>query len=323
VLGAQQSGRACRAARWVLPAALLAASLATPAFAAAQRNLAPTLTGTTVVTANASSYATVRLAKPLQPFDYASVIDVPAQISVSDPAHFVGVALVAQKVINDAPPGHHIWVHPTLLVASLPNGSGGYRYEFTGAEVPRSADGVSPGAYAPGNYWLFVLATGPERVTWHLPLPGGTRTLRASHPAMMSTTLNTSPGPEPGKAVVPMALAYGHAKIGPLAEVWALSWTHGTNLKFVEGDSCLYDGTDPVANATAPLPAFVCDGGTEGGDAPGNYPDDIVSTNMVPFDAAQKLNVYLMPDVGLKNSDEVVGQVQWTAGRDIWLTLPV
>jgi hypothetical protein len=263
----------------------------------------------------------VRLIKPLQPFDY-KLNDTPSQITVSDPAHFIAVALVAQKVISDAPPGHAIWVHPTLLVASLPNGSGGYRYELTGAEVPRAKDGVSAGAYAPGSYWLFVLATAPEKVTWHLPIAGGVQAVRATHPATAQTTLNTSPGPQPGKGVVPMALAYGHAKVGPLAEVWALAWTHGANLKFLEVDSCLYDGTDPVANATAPLPAFACDGGSQGDGVPGNYPNDVVSNNMVSFDAAQGLNVAYMPDVGLRLSNEAVGDVQWTVGRDIWLNLP-
>ena len=282
----------------------------------------PTLTGTTIITASAPSYTTVRLARSLAPFDWASTVDVPAQISVSDPAHFVGVALVAQKVINDAPPGHHVWVHPTLLVASLPNGSGGYRYEFTEGEIPRAASG-GPGAFAPGTYWLFVLATAPERVTWHLPIRGGTQSLHVTHPAMTSTSLNTSPGPAPGSAVVPMALAYGHAKVGRVAEVFTLAWTHGKNIKFVEGDACLYDGSDPAAVAAGPLPASVCDGGSSGGDAPGNYPDDIVTGGMVSYDETQKLNVAFGPDIGYKDSNEAVGQVTWTAGRDIWLTLPV
>ena len=310
--------------RWALPAALCALAIAIPpshAATASSNNGVPVLTGTTVLTASKSSYAVVRLAKPLQPFNY-KLDDTPSHITVSDPAHFIAAVLVAQKVIDDGPPGHSVWVHPSVLVASLPNGSGGFRYELTGAAVPRAKDGVSPGAYAPGLYWLFLLATAPERVTWHLPMEGGAHTVRAALPASAQTTLNTSPGPAPGTAVVPMALAYGHAKVGPLAEVWSLAWLHGTNLKYMEFDSCLYSGADPVANATAPLPAFACDGGSEGGDAPGNYPDDVVSTGMVALDAAQKLNVDYMPDVGLRLSNEGVGNVQWTAGRDIWLNLP-
>jgi hypothetical protein len=303
-----QGGRVRRFTRWALPAALLVSAIGVPAATASP--LLPTLTGTTVVSASQSAYTVVRVPRQIRFIDSSSAAKAitPPRITVSDQAHFVAVALVdqASAVVNDYP------LHPSAMVMSLPTGAGGYRYW---TRLPGPAETIPA-----GTYWLYVLATAPERVVWHLPLPGGTRNLRAGTPARMHTTVAVAP--QAAGTVAPMARAYGHAIVSNHAQLWSLIWTHGSNLAADEPDACDYDGADPIADDVESLPAFVCKGieTSFGGVGVGSldFPGDRIAWAFGTLEPG----VLGWPNVGFKMSDETAGQVQWTAGRNIWLDLP-
>ncbi|MDQ1747317.1 MAG: hypothetical protein QOD07_1580 [Frankiaceae bacterium] len=247
-----------------------------------------------VVSSPGAAFTTVRLVRDLPLGDPG--YDLPVHLTVSDPAHFVGVALVNTKVVT----AQGFTGHLSVLAMSLPDGSGGYRYEQrpTGAltSLPR------------GTYWLVVLATAPERVSWPLAVSG---TYRATHRATYASTLTSGRGPD--------AHSYGHARLTGPTELWSYVWAHGSDLAFSADPSCIYDGTDAAALAAEPLPAEACTGdlaGTDGMHAA--LPGDAVAWSTADITSGW----HYWPNVGAKFSDEYAGDVQWTAGRQIWLTLP-
>jgi hypothetical protein len=246
-----------------------------------------------VVSSPGAAYTTVRLAHDLTLGDPG--YDLPARLTVSDPAHFIGVGLVNTKAVTV----QGFTGHLSETVMSLPNGAGGYRYE------QRPSGAIS---YLPrGTYWLVVFATAPERISWPLGVSG---TYRATHRTTYTTTV-TSGGP--------IAESYGHATIGANAQIWSYVWTHGSDLAYDTSGVCTYDGTDPVALRAESLPAFVCDGGLSGSDGPhSTLPTDAV-TWMVG-DMTRGLPYW--PNIGVKISEVYAGDVQWTAGRQLWFNLP-
>jgi hypothetical protein len=248
-----------------------------------------------VIAAPGAAYTTVRLARALPLGDPG--YDFPVHLTVSDPAHLVGLALVNTKIGSALGFTGHLGA----TVMSLPNGAGGYRYEQrpTGAPVatlPR------------GTYWLVVFATAPERISWPLAVSG---TYRATHRTVFTTSLTTGTGPE--------GRSYGHVKASARTELWSDVWVHGSNLAFSTDAECIYDGTNAAALAVEPLPAEVCVGGGSGTDgAHTSLPSDSVDWAWGDITPGSQY----WPNVGAKFSDEYAGNVQWTAGRQIWFNLP-
>lgn len=274
-----------RFARRALPL-VLALGLTTPvASASAPRGLS--------VTSPGAAYTTIRLTHDLQLGDPG--YDLPAHLTVSDPAHFVGVSLVNSKAVTV----QDFTGHVSETVMSLPDGAGGYRYE----QRPLGAITYLPR----GTYWLVVFATAPERISWPLALSGS---YRATHRTAYTTTVTTGG---------PIAESYGHVTISDKAEFWSFVWTHGQNLVYDESDFCTYDGTDPVALRVESLPAFVCDGGNVGSDGPhSTLPTDQVTWMVGDFTHADPY----WPHIGVKICEVYQGDVQWTAGRQLWFNLP-
>jgi len=284
--GMTVTGGARRMLRRALPALLLAAAVVPGGIQTADARAATGLT----VYAKHSGYTTVRLARDLPLGDPG--VDLPAHLTVSDPAHFVGVALVNTRKAT----ANGISGHLSVMAMALPNGSGGYRFE----QRPTAFITSLPR----GSYWLVVLATAPERISWSLPVAG---TYTVTRPISFTTTVTSGHGP--------IATSYGHAPIGRSAEFWAFVWAHGQDLAFSVGSVCLYDGADSVAVQTEAVPAPACDGSVVGSDsAHAGLPSDIVSWTV--SDAAGP------GSMGVKIADDYAGYLQWTAGRQIWIDLP-
>ena len=283
----EQPRGARRLVRRALPL-VLAFGFATPiASASAPHGL--------VVSSPGAAYTTVRLAHNLPIGDPG--YDLPAHLTVSDPAHFVAAALINTKVGTALGFTGHL----SVTAMSLPDGAGGYRYEQRPSGAPVSE-------LPRGTYWLVVFATAPERVSWPLALSG---TFRATHRTTYTTTLTTGTSPE--------GHSFGHATVSAHTQLWSDVWVHGSDLAFSTDAECMYDGTSAAALALEPLPAEVCIGGGSGTDgAHAGLPSDAVSWAWGDITTAWNY----WPNIGAKFSDEYLGNVQWTAGRQIWFNLP-
>ena len=283
----------------LVAAALVVAATALPAAAGVTTGRTPTLSGKTTIVVTKSAYTTVRVPVAIE-------VPVALHLTVSDPAHFIATVLVAQAL-----PGSRNVKNATLITTSLPGPNGTWRYVIAGAQF-------GAGGFRPGLYWLYVLATGPERVTWNLPLPGAARTLRPEVAAEHAATTVTRPTMTTNGTSAPYSNSYGHSLTGGNAEVWSLDLAHGTHMKVAESDACYYDGSDPVADAAEGLPAPVCRGGLQSTNS-FNLPDgDAYAVGGVQ----SSLGSPGSQNLGLKTSVEFAGIIAWAAGRNIWFDLP-
>ena len=281
---------------WLTVLAALLAIGAPRAAAGSSSAQPPTLTGATTLVVMKSAFMTVRVAQPLR-------VPVALNLTVSDPAHFIAAVLVGQASNGDG--------NPTLITTGFPAPNGGWRYTISGAQFPGRA-------FAPGLYWLYVLASAPERVDWRLPLSGHRQTLHPVIPAthVATTTVHSSPM-TPGGPTPPYATTYGHSVVGSNAEVWGLTWARIENVQGTEDHACFYDGNNPAAVAVEQLPAFACDGDLIGTGTGRENDGDVfaVSGEQVSTYAANN-------NLGLKISNEIVGTVTWAEGRNIWFDIP-
>ncbi|MHB8451792.1 MAG: hypothetical protein ACYDAQ_15300 [Mycobacteriales bacterium] len=186
----------------------------------------PTLTSTTVVSATGNAMTpVVELAQPMRVPTWVGGatghVPVP-DITVSDPAHFAAILLVAQRGLPR---------EPALVVAALPSGAvTRYIYDWVGYVAP----GYAADSYFLGNpvlpagpYRLYVIASGPEVVTWHLPAPSGTRRLAATIPAIAHAVLALAPGVG-GTLVSPAVWATGQFALPhPAGILLNYEWVQG------------------------------------------------------------------------------------------------
>lgn len=244
--------------------ALLVAGLALGPAAAARAGAAPppppVLTSTTVVSASGNAMTpVVELAQPMRVPTWVggSTGHVPVpDIKVSDPEHFAAILLVAQRGLPR---------EPALVVVGLPEGSTTrYVYTWVGYVAPGYATDsnfmFNPVLPA-GPYRIYVIASGPEVITWHLPAPPGTRRLAASIPEIAHSVLALAPGV--GDTIVaPVVWATGQFALPhPAGILLNFDWTQGSGAPVPEEDYCLTYDPGMLADAAASVPPPVCPGG--------------------------------------------------------------
>lgn len=297
---------------------VLVATIATaPVQAEARATKAPTLEGTTVLAAASSASMPVRLDRPLD-LRRAPGGAADPRVTVDAPERLVALVLVADRQVRRD--GEPYSLSPTVIAASMPTP--------TGPRVFLTARHLDNAFVAPaGSYRLFVITRGPVRVTWTLPLPAGTTSLRPSRPVDAPFEIEGSATTVPLMAIS----AGGHHRTGPRAQVWELAYARGTHVQLV-GDIafCLYRGDDPRALATADLPAPVCDGfgGNFGPISNGIFVpppvedfDEIMYSGMTPVDEEQRVNSDLLPVVGTKFTAALTGTATYTSTFQLWLPL--
>src|SRR5206468_7648720 len=131
-----------------------------------------------------------RLAQPMLVFqDHGQVKGdyILPGLTVSDPSKFVALAIVAEKAVRFAGEPTYLQ-HPGFLVWRMP----------TGNTATISDSAVADGRTLPaGTYRLTVVATGPVRLTWRLPLSGRGISVRAASPVSVPYKVLTWTGPVP------------------------------------------------------------------------------------------------------------------------------
>lgn len=300
---------------WALAAAsVVAISLLTPAAAIARPSTVPTLGAVNRIDASTTSYTTVRLSAPMLVFqDHGQVKGdyILPGLTVSDPARFVALALVADKGVrfSDEPnylqrPGFLVWRMPTGTTSTISDSA--------------NVDGRSLPA---GTYRLTVVVTGPEHLSWRLPLGGHGTTVRTTRPTSVPYKYVTWSGP------VPVIDYAEHAQTAPVSQIWESLWLRTTEVPHSGGATwCLYGAADPTAAQTENVPG-VCDGvGAFGGPVDGVYVPPIPeATNPTPrasqvtVDATQKVNSDYLPQVGVKETLYRLGTIDAASVFLLWL----
>ncbi|MHB8449988.1 MAG: hypothetical protein ACYDAQ_06010 [Mycobacteriales bacterium] len=221
-----------------------------------------TLTATTVVTATGNAATSVvHLTGPLA----VPATSVP-DLTVSDPAHLVAIALVGQQGLPR---------EPALMVAALPSGAGTryvyLRLGYVGPGYAASSYFYFNPVLPAGLYRIYVIATGPEQVTWHLPAPVGTRRLSATIPVIAHSLLAVAPGV--GNTLVSsyVTAAGQFLMPHPAGFMVDVEWMQGVDPApvFDEEDAACW-AYDPSSLATAvqAAPAELCPGGAGGEGGP-------------------------------------------------------
>ncbi|MDQ1684589.1 MAG: hypothetical protein QOC82_1326 [Frankiaceae bacterium] len=303
-----------RLTRGVAAMSIAALSLLAPAAALARTAAVPTLGAVNQITATGTSSVQVRLASPmLLNEDHGKGKFILPGLTVSDPAKFVALALVADKGIYFADEPNYRQ-RPSFFVFRIPTGS---------TSVIADGKNANPNVLPAGTYRLTVVATGPEHLTWRLPLPQRGASIKPTARVSVNYRIQTWTGPVP-------AISYAmDAPTTSVAQVWGSVWFSTTHVQRVGGSTfCLYNGTDPNATATAKVPG-VCTGlGAMGGPVDGvAVPPLPETTNPVPsagaitVDSTQKLNTEFLPQVGVKQTIYTGGIIN--AATVFYLWLPV
>lgn len=308
---------------------LAGAAVAVPANAAFRLPSRAVLTGTIVVSSSGTGYVPVRVAAPFHTPPWVGRTGTRPDLTVSDPRHFVALVLVAEhrNVHDTGNPQFPSATHAQLIVAAMPDGDGGQRYfyEWAGLRPFAARSPVVPA----GRYRLYVVASAPERLTWHLPLGGGRQRLAATTPARANWIVNSSEN-VPGTSAKPaLASAAGHFRTGPVAQVWRLLWIRGQDVgNFISDEAfCQYPGADAVAVAVNEnVPGPVCDGINAILDTPdyavppSSQRQDIYLGGVTAIDH-KYMNANLLPSPGFKTSALVSGQVDHAVVFELWLSL--
>jgi hypothetical protein len=289
-------------------------SLLAPAAAVARPATVPTLGAVNQISSSGTSYGKVRLAAPMPLFqDHGQVKGnyILPGLTVSDPAKFVAVALVADKGVRFSDEPNYLQ-RPAFLVWRMPTGS------TNTISDSASADGRMLPA---GTYRLTVVANGPERLTWRLPLSQRAAAIRTTTPVAVPYKIQTWTGP------VPVIDYAAHAPTAPIAQLWSSIWLSTTEVPHSGGATwCLYGAADPLAAETENIPG-VCEGiGAFGGPVDGVYlPPIPESTNPIPraspvtIDATQKVNSDYLPQVGVKEMLYRLGTINAASVFLLWL----
>lgn len=241
--------------RWMGVVTVVTAALALsgPAVAAVRPSAAGVLLrGETVISSRGTAVGTVHLAASM-------TIANPSkpQITVSDPARLAAVVLVSTA-----------WFPfpPALVVSAMPTGGGDVQYIYGWMGDVRPGDVASPiylhPVFPAGTYRLYVVASGPERITWTLPTTRGTTKVLLTRSAIADTVAGTGPG-VPGVAVSNYVQGYGQFTMPGRSLLYSFSWVAGPDIYVTSATGCVYQGST-VATATEPLgPA--CPGGLAAG----------------------------------------------------------
>ena len=303
-----------RFGRVIAATSVAAISLLAPAAAIARSSAVPTLGGVNQITATGTSYVGVRLAASMPLFQDRGQVKgtyILPGLTVSDPARFVAVALVADKGVyfSDEP---NYRQRPGFLVWRMPTGS---------TNTISDSANVDGRVLPAGTYRLTVVATGPERLTWRLPLTQHGTSIRATTRISVPFKTETWTGPVP-------AINYAaHATTAPVAQLWSSIWLSTTEVPHSGGATwCLYGATDPSAAETENIPG-VCEGiGAFGGPVDAVYvPPTPESTNPIPraspvtIDATQKVNSDYLPQVGVKETLYRLGTINAASVFLLWL----
>jgi len=299
----------------VIAAVLIAAvSLLAPAAAIARTSTVPTLGAVNHIDATRTSYLKVRLAQPMPVFQDHGEAKGPyilPGLTVSDPAKFVAVALVADKGVRFADEQLYLQ-RSSFLVWRMPTGST--------STISDSAN-VDGRVLPAGTYRLTVVANGPERLTWRLPLSQRGVSIRTTTPVSVPYKIQTWTGP------VPVINYAAHAPTASVAQLWSSVWLNTTEVPHSGGGSwCWYGADDPSSAQTEDVPG-VCEGiGASGGPIDGVYlPPIPESTNPIPraapftVDATQKVNSDFLPQVGFKETLYRLGTINAASVFLLWL----
>lgn len=300
---------------WVTAATLVAAvSLLAPAAATARTATVPTLGAVNQIDAARTSFLKVRLAAPMPLYqDHGGTLGpyIAPGLTISDPAKFIALALVADKGVR-FPDETNYLQRPSFLVWRMPTGST--------TTVSDSAN-ASGRALPAGTYRLTVVSTGPEHLVWRLPISTGRTNLRTTTSIAVPFDVKTWTGSVP---VVDYAV---HAPTARIAQLWTSVWVSATEVPHSGGGFwCWYNGTDPSAAQTENVPG-VCEGlGAFGGPVDGVYLAPIpVSNNPVPragamtIDATQNVNSVFLPQVGEKATLYRLGTINAATVFHLWL----
>ncbi len=303
-----------RLGRVLAATSVAAISLLAPAAAVARSSTVAVLGAVNQIGSSGTSYAKVRLAVPMPLFqDHGQVKGnyILPGLTVSDPAKFVAVALVADKAVRFSDEPNYLQ-RPAFLVWRMPTGS------TNTISDSASADGrVLPA----GTYRLTVVANGPEHLTWRLPLRQPGAAIRTTTRVAVPYKIETWTGP------VPVISYAAHAPTAPIAQLWSSIWLSTTDVQHSGGATwCLYGATDPSAAETENIPG-VCEGiGAFGGPVDGVYvPPAPESTNPTPraglatIDASQKVNADFLPQVGFKETLYRLGTINAASVFLLWL----
>lgn len=303
-----------RHGRVIAATVVAAVSLLAPATAIARPSAVPALGAVNHIDASRTSFTKVRLAAPMPLFqDHGQVKGnyILPGLTVSDPAKFVAVALVADKGVRFADEPNYLQ-RPGFLVWQMP----------TGGTNTISDSAIADGRLLPaGTYRLTVVATGPEHLTWRLPLGGHGVSVRTTTPVSVPYKVQTWSGP------VPVINFAAHAQTASVAQLWSSLWLRTTEVPHSGGGSwCWYGATDPSAAQTEDVPG-VCEGiGAFGGPVDGVYlPPTPQPTNPTPraspltVDASQNVNADFLPQVGFKETLYRVGTIDAASVFLLWL----
>lgn len=307
------SGRR-RLGRIIAAASVAAVSVLAPAAAIARPATVPTLGAVNQISSSGTSYTTVRLAAPMLLFqDHGQVKGnyILPGLTVSDPAKFIAVALVAAKGVRFSDEPNYLQ-RPGFLVWRMPTGS---------TNTISDSGNVDGRTIPAGTYRLTVVAAGPERLVWRLPLRGQGASVRTTTPVSVPYKMLTWTGP------VPVINYAAHAPTAPVAQLWSSIWLSTTEVPHSGGGTwCWYGATDPSAAETEDIPG-VCEGiGAFGGPVDGVYlPPTPEATNPIPraspvtIDATQKVNSDLLPQVGFKETLYRLGTIDAASAFLLWL----
>lgn len=301
-----------RFARVIAATCVAALSVLAPAAAVARTSTVPTLGAVNQISATGTSYLKVRLAEQmLLDQDHGKGKFILPGLTVSDPAKFIAVALVADKGVYFADETNYRQ-RPSFLVWRMPTG--------TTNTISDSAN-ADRNALPPGTYRLTVVARGPERLTWRLPLSQRGASIRTTTPVSVPYRIRTWAGP---MSEIDYAM---HAPTASVAQLWGSVWISATDPQHSGGGtSCWYGATDPNAAATENIPG-VCEGiGTFGGPVDGVYvPPTLEAASPTPragamtIDASQKVNSDFLPQVGVKQTFYRLGTINAATVFNLWL----
>jgi hypothetical protein len=303
-----------RPRRVIAATSVAAVSLLAPAAAVARTATVPTLGAVNQISSPGTSYSTVRLAAPMLLFqDHGQVKGnyILPGLTVSDPGKFVAVALVADKGVRFSDEPNYLQ-RPGFLVWRMPTGS---------TNTISDSGNVDGRTIPAGTYRLTVVATGPERLTWRLPLSRRGASIRTTARVSVPYKIETWTGPTP---VISYAM---HAPTASVAQLWGSVWVSATDPQHSGGNtSCWYGATDPNAAATENVPG-VCEGiGTFGGPVDGVYvPPTFEAASPAPragvmtIDATQKVNSDFLPEVGVKQTLYRLGTINAATVFNLWL----
>ena len=304
-----------RVARVCAAISIAAVSLLAPAAAIGRSAAAvPTLGAVNHIDASRTSFTTVRLAEPmLLNENHGTGKFIAPGLTVSDPAKFVALALVADKGVRFSSEQLYLQ-RPTFFVWRMPTGS-----TNTISDSANSDHNVLPA----GTYRLTVVATGPEHLTWRLPLKARGVSTRTTTSVNVPYKVQTWTGP------APVVSYFAHARTTPISQLWGSVWVSATEPPHTGGNTtCWYNASDPSAAQTETIPG-VCQGqSVMGGPVDGVYlPPIPESTSPTPragamtIDATQKVNSDFLPEPGVKGTVYRAGPINAATVFTLWLPI--